>query len=146
MKIVPAPWPGRRKALKIGPLAETAIWVAAAALAIALALSSFPTGPAAARQQPMATPQPPVAATQPELATSSYRRACLRRVIDLSQGQTESQIIDELNRRCFVLRRVTTPVAQPATCIEAFTWVPGLAVAGPPGFCYRQSRAGSRPQ
>ncbi|HEY8802072.1 MAG TPA: hypothetical protein VIN00_03255 [Candidatus Dormibacteraeota bacterium] len=145
MKIVPALWPGRRKALKIGPIAEASIWAAAAGLAVALALSGSPL-PAAARRQAIAAAQPALTAPQPELATSSYRRACLRRVIDLNRTRTEVEIIDQLNAQCFALRSVAAPDVQPAGCIEAFSWVPGLAAAGPPGSCYRQSRAGSRPQ
>lgn len=140
MKIVPPPWPPRRKLPKIGHVLEAGIWAAAGGLALTLVLTG--TSPVGVLAAPAS-----LAAPLPELTAGSMRLACLKRVIDLSHGRSEAYIVAELNRRCFAPRRLQTPAAPPrVTCANAFTWGPGVTPDPSSRPCFRQSTAGSRPR
>lgn len=143
MKTAPALWLGRRKTLKIRPFAEAFLWVAVGVLAT----TALTASPAAARAAARVAAPAAVATPQFELSSASYRRACLKRVLDLSHGLSEEVVVAELNQRCFALRK-TAPAAtapRPSTCANAFTWGPALAASPRSGPCFRQSRAGWPP-
>ena len=137
MKIAPALWPGRRKTPKIRHLAEPLLWLLLAGLAV-MAL----TGPAAARAS---TPAP--AAPKAELTAPAFNGACLKHVMDFTAGQTEEQVVAEINRRCFRLSRRAAAAVSPRApnCANAFTWGPALAASPRTGPCFRQSTAGWPP-
>ena len=139
MKIAPALWLSRRKTPKIRRFAEAFLWVGVGVFGT-LALTA---SPAAARLSAPAA----VATPQFELSSASYRRACLKRVLDLSDGRSEQQLVAELNERCFALTKTSPAGAVPrmSTCANAFTWGPALAASPRTGPCFRQSRAGLPP-
>jgi hypothetical protein len=139
MKIERALWPGRRKSLKIRPAAEALLWIAVGAFGTIALTTPQATVRAADRAAAVAP--------QFELTSASFRRACLKRVIDLNEGRNEEQLVAELNQQCFALKK-TAPAAaapRPTSCANAFTWGPALAASPRTGPCFRQSTAGSPP-
>jgi hypothetical protein len=96
---------------------EVASWLAALILAIALAPGALPAG--------RALPGPVVATAQ--FDATVFPRRCVRRVIDLTQGQPEPYIIDQLNLQCFnPIQRPPTPIS--SACLRSVTWMPAVTM------------------
>jgi hypothetical protein len=96
---------------------EVACWLAALILAMGLAPGALPTGGA--------SPGPVVATVQ--FDATVFPRRCVRRVIDLTQGQSEAHIIDQLNLQCFnPIQRPPPPVSR--ACLRSVTWGPPVAM------------------
>lgn len=108
-------WPLRPRSL--ARRLEIVCWVAALILAIGLAPGALPAGGGSAG---------PVVATV-QFDATIYPRRCVRRVVDLTQGQPEQYIIDQLNLQCFnPIQRPPPPVRR--ACAQPVTWWPAVTI------------------